>query len=251
MKKVIFSCETISILLLLFVSVASAETYEVQVDGTDAIFLAGRTDVTIPPASELWIGDTILLRHPWRTPEEMQETLPKIIPVKEGDVIRLLDPAIGGISFFNGFGKPFYGPSGNGEAGSKLRPLDGISGYAGPEGALTGVFLSDAILDTEPAPLTLDFTPTGIGTHFATLSPLIGQVFYIGDGVKNNGETQTFITPKGATRLALGVPDGFLFDGEPGAYDDNDGSYLVRLGINTNPGKSGAAKKLHTSKEKK
>ena len=246
MEKIIFSFGITSILFLLLFGSSSAEVYEVQVEGTDAIFLAGRKDVTIPPASNQWTGDTVLLRHPWRTPEEMLETLPKIIPIKEGDVVRLLDPASGGVSFFNGFGKPFYGPGGNGEAGSSLLSLDGISGYAGPEGALTGVFLSDEVPSIEPAPITLDFTPTGIGTDFATLSPLIGQVFYIGDGVRSNGEVQTFIAPKGATRLALGVPDGFLFDGAPGAYDDNDGSYLVRVGINKNPRESGAVRKLYS-----
>lgn len=39
----------------------------------------------------------------------------------------------------------------------------------------------------------------------------------------------------GATRLFLGIPDGFGFVGAPGAYDDNDGSYRVRIGINEVP----------------
>ena len=67
------------------------------------------------------------------------------------------------------------------------------------------------------------------------LNPGIGQVFYIGDGKTTAGDFQTFIAPVGATRLALGIPDGFGFNGGPGAYDDNDGSYSIRLGINEIP----------------
>jgi hypothetical protein len=46
---------------------------------------------------------------------------------------------------------------------------------------------------------------------------------------------QEFIAPSGATRLFLGIPDGFGFDGVPGAYDDNDGAYRVRIGVNEVP----------------
>ncbi|MFN7722164.1 MAG: PEP-CTERM sorting domain-containing protein [Pirellulaceae bacterium] len=35
--------------------------------------------------------------------------------------------------------------------------------------------------------------------------------------------------------MFLGVPNGFGFVGPPGAYDDNDGSYGVRLGITQIP----------------
>lgn len=49
------------------------------------------------------------------------------------------------------------------------------------------------------------------------------------------GDFQTFVAPVGATRLFLGIPDGFGFVGLPGAYDDNDGSYEVRIGVNEIP----------------
>ena len=96
------------------------------------------------------------------------------------------------------------------------------------------MFLSDAIPSGGPAPVTLDFSTGGLGIDFASLSPELGQVFYIGDGMAG-GDFQQFIAPTGATRLALGIPDGFGFVGHPGAYDDNDGAYRVRIGINTIP----------------
>ena len=209
--------------------------YDVTVDGSDAIFLAGRTDVTIPPASASWTTGTHLIRHGGPTPEEIQETLPPIIPVSGGDIIRALDPAIGGVSFFNGFGAPFFGPGGNGLSGSNLTALDGISGYIGPQGPLAGVFLDNSIPSSGPPPATLNFEPGGLGVEFVTLSPELRQVFYIGDGVYGSGNFQSFIAPVGATRLALGIPDGFGFVGLPGAYDDNDGSYRVRIGVNEIP----------------
>jgi hypothetical protein len=96
------------------------------------------------------------------------------------------------------------------------------------------VFLSNAIPSSGPPP-TLDFSPSGLGIDFLTLSPLLGHVFYIGDGVTSGAVFQEFIAPAGATRLFLGIPDGFGFVGAPGAYDDNDGAYLVRIGVNEIP----------------
>lgn len=213
---------------------AGAAVYDVTVDGPDAIFLAGRTDVVIPDPSQPWTTGTRLLRHPGPTPEEAQEQVPPFIPVTGGDVVRVLDPAVGGVNFFNGFGPPFFGPSGNGVSGSNLSPLDGISGYIGPQGPLAGVFLDDSIPSSGPPPATLDFS-TVASQNFLSISPLLRQVFYIGDGQTSDGILQEFVAPAGATRLFFGIPDGFGFVGLPGAYDDNDGSYRIRVGVNEVP----------------
>ena len=211
---------------------AQAQVYTVSIDGSDAIWLAGRTDLVIPAADQAWPGG--LGRHGGPTPEEILETLPPIIAVTAGDQIRALDPAVGGISFFNGLGAPLYGPNGNTLSGSSLTAFGGISSYVGPQGPLVGVFLSDAV-PNGAAPDGLDFTPGGLTTEFPSLSPALGQVFYIGDGKTSGGVFQTFIAPIGATRLALGIPDGFGFGGDPGAYDDNDGGYRIRIGVNSVP----------------
>jgi hypothetical protein len=218
---------------------ASALVFDVTVRGSDAIFLAGRTDVAIPPASDPWTSPTGMQRHGSPTPEEIQETLPPYLSVQAGDVVRALDPAIGGINFFLGFGPPFFGPEGNnadctGGSCSNLSGFGGISGYLGPEGALVGLFLDDSI-PNGAAPIRLDFSTAGLGRDFLSLTPGLGQVFYIGNGVTTGGVFQQFIAPTGATRLFLGIPDGFGFDGVPGAYDDNDGAYRVRIGINEVP----------------
>ena len=216
-------------------SSASAVIHDVTVDGPDAIFLAGRTDVVIPTPDMAWTGPgTHLVRHGGATPEEAMESLPPFISVAGGDVVKVLDPADGGINFFNGFGPAFFGPEGDTGGTSELTALDGISGYIGTLGALAGVFLDDSIPSTGPAPATLDFS-TAISRDFLSLSPLLGQVFFIGDGETSGGTAQEFVAPVGATRLFFGIPDGFGFDGPPGAYDDNDGAYRIRVGINEDP----------------
>ena len=217
-------------------SSAQAAQYNVLIDGGSAIFLAGRTDIVIPPSNQPWgtTQNTGMIRHGGPTPEEELESLPPSIPVTGGQTVKVLDPASGGINYFNGLGPPYFGPDGN-PGDSSLASFGGISGYlAATQGALAGVFLSDAIPNGSP-PSTLNFTNTGLGTDFLTLSPDIGQVFYIGNGQTSASIFQTFIAPAGATRLFFGIPDGFGFVGLPGAYDDNDGSYSIRVGVDEDP----------------
>lgn len=88
-------------------------------------------------------------------------------------------------------------------------PTNGMASYIAPIDALLGVFLDNAQPDTSAAPTGLDFT--SIGTNFSSFSPLLKQVFFIGDGLTGtgSGSQQTFIIPTGATRLFLGTVDGY------------------------------------------
>lgn len=212
---------------------AYAAVIDVSVDGSDAIFLAGRTDLAIPPANQAWPGG--MIRHVGATPEEILETLPPTIAVSAGDIIRALDPAVGGISFFNGFGGTVFGPEGGAGGQTNLSGFGGISGFLSDgQGPLVGVFLDNNI-PNGATPAGLNFTGGGLGTDFLMLTPGLGQVFFIGDGVTSGGMFHQFTAPTGATRLALGIVDGFSFVGAPGFYDDNDGSYRIRIGINELP----------------
>ena len=128
----------LSILLLLLTTSAHASSFDLSIDGADAIFLAGRTDVTIPA---LGSSDPSfpLVRHGYVLPDFVQEQFPGFVPVVGGDSVYLVDPAIGGIHFFNGLGTPAssFGPEGNLAGTSVLSSLGGISGYNGTQGALT------------------------------------------------------------------------------------------------------------------
>lgn len=124
----------------------------------------------------------------------------------------------------------FNGPDGGSAPGeaANITSFGGISGiiHSSHGMFLTGVFLTDA----EPSgsgPAVLSFSNP---ENFTTLSPLIGQTFFIGDGLTDTGMVQQFHIPAGATRLYLGFPDGFTPGSPttpPGWYDDNLGSLTV------------------------
>lgn len=88
--------------------------------------------------------------------------------------------------------------------------------------SLVGVFLDAARPDLTSAPTFLDFRSLA-SRDFASLSPLLKQPFFIGDGFRNDGATtQAFIVPAGATRLFLGTMDAF-------GWYDNTGSLNVTV----------------------
>jgi hypothetical protein len=84
-----------------------------------------------------------------------------------------------------------------------------------PIDALIGVFLNSSLPTANPAPGMLDFT----NTSFASLSPGLQQIFFIGDGLTGagTGTVQTFIAPAGATRLYLATVDGYGWYNNSGA----------------------------------
>jgi hypothetical protein len=64
---------------------------------------------------------------------------------------------------------------------------------------------------------------------FTSLSPLIGQTFFIGNGLTRDtnladygGAVQSFMVPTGATRLYLGTTDGF-------GWYNNNGTFQVDI----------------------
>jgi PEP-CTERM motif-containing protein len=108
-----------------------------------------------------------------------------------------------------------------------------ISGISGPgAGYMVGVFVPTGG-PSGAAPASLNFTSSGIGTSFTSLSPLLDQVFYIGDGLTGNGTgtVQQFFVPSGAGTLYLGISDAGFYNGAPGAYGDNAGFYTVDFDV--------------------
>jgi hypothetical protein len=99
---------------------------------------------------------------------------------------------------------------------------NGIGDIIAPIDALLGVFLGPAQPNLTAAPgSVLDFGTLAL-RDFASLSPLLKQPFFIGDGLRNDGLTrQGFIVPIGATRLFLGPMDGFDWNNNAGSLDVN------------------------------
>jgi hypothetical protein len=127
---------------------------------------------------------------------------------------------------------PLNGPDGGPCVGSTdISAYGGISGikHNGKTMFMVGVFLDG----NEPggtAPATLDFSNN---TDFANFAPLIGQIFYIGDGLTgtNTGNVQRFFIPPTATRFYMGFTDAPNAHGAPGGYGDNPGSLTASFDI--------------------
>lgn len=113
-----------------------------------------------------------------------------------------------------------YGADGGGCVGGNTRIKRSLF--------ITGLFLAERP-GTRPA--ALDFSEAALGMAFTELRPLLGQSFFIGDGLTGTGSgaQQRFVIPAGATKLYLGFADAQAFQGDPGAYDDNTGSVAMRL----------------------
>jgi PEP-CTERM motif-containing protein len=115
--------------------------------------------------------------------------------------------------------------------GTNLTAGNSLSGiiFNGQVFFLTGVFTNGST-PSGAAPATPTFTNASV--LGATFSPLLNQLFFIGDG-QGTGGTQTFVVPTGATNLYLGFADGTPgFQTTVGAYDDNSGSLSGNVTIN-------------------
>jgi RHS repeat-associated protein len=98
---------------------------------------------------------------------------------------------------------------------------NGISNIVARANSLVGVFLGPDQPDGSAAPPELDFSPSGNvpgGLDYATISPQLKQVFFIGDGRTSSGDIQQIIVPAGATRLYLGVMSAGATSGSFGSY---------------------------------
>jgi hypothetical protein len=95
---------------------------------------------------------------------------------------------------------------------------NGMSAIVTPVSSCLGVFLSDEQPDQSPAPPDLDFG-TVESRNCLTLSPVLKQLFFIGDGWTDAGEQQRVQIPMGATRLYLGTMDSWQWTNNIGKLD--------------------------------
>jgi PEP-CTERM motif len=123
----------------------------------------------------------------------------------------------------------FAGPDGGcysdeyGDSPPGDRP-NGISTYAGPSDALIGVFVGSST----PSGTGIDLGDNPPNKSLLSYSPVVDQVFFIGDGLTGtgSGSIQDFIAPTGATRLFLAVADSV------GGSNNNVGSLSVTVTTN-------------------
>jgi len=163
--------------------------------------------------------------------------LPPEFDLPASPLVLTFSSVTGTISLNDGFGGEYNDPDDAGSSSNygfptkSFNSLDGISGInATGTGYLIGVFESNTE-PADPAPVSLDFT--SIGTDFSSLSPVLDQLFFVGDGLTGDGagSVQQFDVPTGATRLFLGIADGI--NGSPGDFSDNEGSFTASFQVSS------------------
>jgi len=171
---------------------------------------AGATTI-VPGTSDPWLagmpnGSTasFLDSAPGQSPVQV------LLAFLPGDLLTF--SATGLTDHCDGGGCGLAGPDGDllePPTGHSTGAENGIANVIAPIDSLIGVFLGPAQPDSNPAPGALDFSTPAL-RDFASLSPLLQQPFFIGDGLRNDFTTpQFFVVPVGATRLFLGTMDGF------------------------------------------
>jgi hypothetical protein len=95
----------------------------------------------------------------------------------------------------------------------------GIADVTAPTGSIIGVFLGSGLPDSiasPPAPLNFS---TQAAMDYTNLSPLLQQPFYGGNGQTSGGTQQQVVVPAGATRLFLGILDGWEWSNNAGGFN--------------------------------
>ena len=103
---------------------------------------------------------------------------------------------------------------------------NGLADMTAPIDSLVGVFLddNDPTLGNAPMPENLDYS-SDASRNQTSYSPKLRQIFFIGDGLTDDGKTQQqFIPPKGATRMYLATWDFY-------EWNNNSGSRLVQVNV--------------------
>lgn len=169
--------------------------------------------------------------------------MPVRIPLPAGSAGQaiVLSSAKGGVTM--GVNAPSPGPDGgyDPDLPTNVTAFGGISGVIGDAGLgafLGGVFTSDSEPTVAGTPPTINYSASAVaGTTTSTTtaasypSILLNQLFFMGDGLTDEGVQQQFIVPRGATTLWLGLVDAGYYQGPPAGYDGDTGGYTVTVGV--------------------
>ena len=168
---------------------------------------AHEVTVTVPGTANLWLAGAGVGITASQGADNLNNAAPKLVPgldLNGGDLLTFA--ATGGTKIDPNYPSSTT-PDGVGEVTGR-GPENGISAINNvPLDSLVGVFLNNTEPKTAPAGLTYNGTKPAGGLNYDNFQPLIGQVFFIGDGKNASGNRQHIVTPAGATRLYLGSMD--------------------------------------------
>jgi len=211
---------------LTFAKVIGKTTQDITAQSIVMYSAAYNVSLNVPATSCPWLagaanGTVANLGNPHNNPDYAPAATPKLmsgVPLTAGQSLQFSsinggagnDPAL-----------PSFTPDGNPNdvQGNWSGAENGLSNMLCPLNSVVGVFIDDNAPSTEGTPpSTLDFS-TSTNRDFSTLSPQLRQVFFIGDGLRNDGTTkQNFVVPSGATRLFIGSMDGWEWNNNYGSF---------------------------------
>ncbi|MBI4578700.1 MAG: PEP-CTERM sorting domain-containing protein [Planctomycetes bacterium] len=183
--------------------------------------LSAQTTVTVSAQANPWlagmpVGTAIPDPHGVTPPDIVPDQAPVLVPLVLDNDVQVL--AVTGATWNGPAPVTPVGPEGDTTTFFSFQAGDyyfGKSDVYAPFMSLVGVFLDDAIPAGDPPP-TLEFF-TQQSRDYLVLSPLLRQVFFIGDGRTSGGAQQQIGVPAGATRLYLGVMDAYQWWGNAGS----------------------------------
>jgi len=189
----------------LFGGASKSDVLTVNVPATSNPYLAG-----MPAGTKARVGDLA----PQQSPVLVERTLSHAVAVTFA--------AVGAIQHTPECPPDCHGPNGASVTRHLKGTEHGISDVAAPMDALMGVFLSDERPDRSKPPRSLNYRAVQHDT--SSVSPQLKQVFFIGEGRTGSGALRRYLVPAKATRLYLGVMDGY-------EWNNNSGSFTVTVAI--------------------
>jgi hypothetical protein len=215
-------------------------TQNVWVSANGNLWLAGEpTGTKASQPDPGWEGQGVNPEHPWEYDlagpvgghawdgENYSSPQTVTIPITPGSLIRVSNVSGTGQydftgSWSDGNANGSYDGSTEGiydDAAANGVSEHGIADVYMPLDSMNAVFLGSGLPDSTPAPSTvLDFS-TQAARDYSTLSPQLKQPFYVGTGQTSGGSQQTVVVPKGATRLFIGMMDGWEWSNNAGGYN--------------------------------
>ena len=171
-----------------------------------------------PPPSEP--GPSVVLKPCSQTPTDVTPKNSPILVAPIGDCITAGKQIFFSVSGSITFSRVDAPTDGNGSLSQIVHHQKGAtlgkSDIIAPINSLIGVFLSDSDPAAMPAPATLDFS-TQKARDYVSLSPAVGQVFFIGTGLTSTGEHHKIVVPQGTTRLYFAVMDIYQWNNNSGS----------------------------------
>jgi hypothetical protein len=187
-------------------SQAATITLSVDVPGSADPWLAGMPDGTTASSSPISSGISVA---PQQSP-----VLVSNLPLIAGSALTF---AVSGSVNYKSV-TPRNTPDGDLTIASHTAEAqNGISNVFAPRNSLMGIFLDSQQPNISPPPPALNFTSPA-SRNYVELAPLLKQVFFIGDGLNNQGVLQQIIVPNGADRFYLGTMDAYDWSDNVGAF---------------------------------